>query len=289
MSKMEKALLLLVAVMLIGSVMHAQTPGGGPASDRDIPAPRVGQQPQAEIVQQRRQASLSLSPAVVMTKGSFGQSITQTLTLVNDTPRELSFDMVAQDAIVRDGKRVFVNAGELPGSIAATAVFSTPTVTMKPWTTTNVDVRFTMPEGSPIRAVVAIFRGTNRMPSGLGSVAMTASLGTLITFTMSDDFRMAAEPIAVTAQSAQANLAVSEWLTNQGAEPIVPEGMAVLLAPDGSLVSTVAVPAQRLLPGEHLQFKAEWPEPIPPGKYRVLMSYKFEGKLETKSSEVVVQ
>src|SRR4051794_29987841 len=42
--------------------------------------------------------SLSLSPAVVTTKGSFGQSITQTLVLTNGTARAMAFDMVAQDA-----------------------------------------------------------------------------------------------------------------------------------------------------------------------------------------------
>ena len=39
--------------------------------------------------------TLSLSPAVVMLSGSYGQSTTQTLTLLNGTSRPFSFDLVA--------------------------------------------------------------------------------------------------------------------------------------------------------------------------------------------------
>ncbi len=110
-----------------------------------------------------RRPSLSLSPAVVMTQGTFGQSVRQALTLSNATPYELAFDMMAEDVTVESGKRSYVAAGQLPGSIAATAVFSQKQVTVKPFTTAAVDVHFTIPPGSPLRAVVALFRGTTRL------------------------------------------------------------------------------------------------------------------------------
>lgn len=233
--------------------------------------------------------SLSLSPAVVMTRGNFGQSTTQMLTLTNGTGESMSFEMVAEDVVVRDGKRVFVPAGELPGSIAATAVFSVPQVAVKAHSSASVEVRLTVPQATDIRAVVALFRGTNRVPSGNGAVFMTASLGTLVTFTMSDRFQVAADPITTDSQSAEANAVVGEWLTNTGAEPILPEGMVAVLDDSGALVSKAPLPAQRLLPGERLQFKAECPAALPPGHYRVLASYQFEGQTLTQAGELVVQ
>ena len=247
--------------------------------------PAVHKPPAAET----RPPSLSLSPAVVMTKGNFGQSITQTLLLNNDTPMELQFDMVAEDVRIENGKRVFVTAGELPGSIAATAVFSSKTVSAKPFSTASVDVRFTMPAGSPLRAVVALFRGTNKVPSGQNGVAMTASLGTLITFTMSDKFELSPEPIRFGNQTATSNVTISQWLTNTGAEPVVPEGVVAILNQSGVLVTKAPIAAQRLLPGEHLEFKAEAPLPLEPGKYHVLASYKYEGQTVTQAGDLILQ
>lgn len=236
-----------------------------------------------------RPPSLSLSPAVVMTKGSFGQSITQTLMLTNGTSRPMAFDMVAEDAVVRDGKRVFVSAGELPGSIAATAVFSAPSVLVKPFSNATVDVHFTVPQGTNIRAVVALFRGTDKIPSGTGTVSMTASLGTLITFNMSNQVHVAADRITTMDQTEVSNAGIGEWLTNTGSEPVIPSGMVAVLDSSGTLVSKAELPAQRLLPGERLQFKAECPAPLPPGAYRVLASYQFEGQTITQAGELTVR
>ena len=69
------------------------------------------------------QASLSLSPAVIMAKGTYGQSLTQKLTINNQTPNIFHFEMMAEDIAVRDGKRVFLPAGDMENGIAATAIF----------------------------------------------------------------------------------------------------------------------------------------------------------------------
>ncbi len=236
-----------------------------------------------------RASSISLSPAVVMTRGSFGQSTTQTLTLTNSTPNEMSFELVAEDVLVENGKRVFVPAGQTPGSIAATAVFSSKIILLKPQMSGSVDVHFTVPPASPVRAVVALFRGINKVASAQNGVAMTASLGTLITFTLSDNFKVSAEPIQLADGSDGATLTVVQPLTNVGSEPIVPEGMLAILDESGALVMKAPIPAQRLLPGEHLQFQAQCAAMLGPGKYRVLASYKFEGQTTTEAGELTLR
>lgn len=293
MTKRNAISVLAVAVLALVSAASAQMAKldssnviGPDPSKVSVPKPsaRIPELPHQPIMP----PSLSLSPAVVMTRGTSGQSTTQTLTLTNGTSREMAFDMVAEDVVIRDGKRVFVPAGKLPGSIAATAVFSTPSVLVKPFTTATVDVRFTIPMTTEVRAVVALFRGTNKIPSSSGAVFMTASLGTLVTFTVSDRFQVAADPIITENQTAEANATVADWLTNIGSEPIVPEGMVAVLDDSGALVSKAPLPAQRLLPGERLQFKAECPTTLASGHYRVLASYQFEGQTITKSGELVV-
>lgn len=243
----------------------------------------------APLPPQPRPASVSLSPAVVMTKGSFGQSITQTLMLTNSTANEMSFDLVAEDAVVENGTRIFVPAGQIPGSIAATAVFSTKVIMVKPQTTGAVDVHFTVPPGSPVRAVVALFRGSNKVPTGRNGVAMTASLGTLITFTLSENFKVDAEPIRLGDGSDSATLTIVQPLTNIGTEPIVPEGIVAILDESGGLLMKAPIPAQRLLPGEHLEFKARCAALLSPGKYRVLASYKYEGQTITETGELALK
>ena len=255
-------------------------------ADKTAPVQRNIPKPSPDAL---KPPSLSLSPAVVMTKGSFGQSITQTLLLTNGTARPMAFDLVAEDAVVRDGKRVFVPAGEMQGSIAATAVFSKPSVVVDPFSNATVDVRFTVPQGTAVRAVVALFRGTDKIPSGLGTVSMTASLGTLITFNMTDQIHVAADPITAANQTDVTNAVISEWLTNTGHEPVIPSGMVAVLDSTGSLVGKAELPAQRLLPGERLQFKAECPAALPPGAYRVLASYQFEGQTITQAGDFTVQ
>lgn len=239
--------------------------------------------------QRGRSSSVSLSPAVVMTKGTFGQSITQGLMLTNDTPMEMSFELVAEDVVVENGNRVFVPAGQMRGSIAATAVFSRTTISVAPWSTGSVDVYFTVPTGTPVRAVVALFRGTNKVPTREQGIAMTASLGTLITFTLSDNFGVNAEPIRVDS-SDNATVTIRQPLTNTGTEPVMPEGVVAILEPSGALVMKAPITGQRLLPGEHLDFRAQCASAmLSPGSYRVLASYKFEGRTITESGELILK
>jgi hypothetical protein len=232
--------------------------------------------------------SVSLSPSVVMARGSYGQGLTQTLTLTNNTEREFAFEMVAEDVVIRDGKRVFVPAGETENSIAATAVFSKKDVIVKPYTSVSVDVRLTIPSQTNIRAVVAVFHGTNKLPTSDKAVGMTASLGTLITFNLTQNVKLEPENVHIAPPTESSNLTVSEWVKNVGTEPVLPEGIAVLLNGKGNLVSKIPLQPQRLLPGERLEFSAEYADQLTPGDYKALCTLQFEGKTLTSDAEFKV-
>ena len=236
---------------------------------------------------QPARSSVSLAPAIVMVRCKLGQSYTQMLTLINQTPQEFVFEMVAQDIVVRDGKRGFVPAGETLHGIAETAVFSQKKVVVKPGQSATVGVTFTVPPETSLRAVVALFRGLNNLSSG-GPVMMTGSLGALFTFTVSEDFQIEGSLLAVTPQSATANLGISQVLTNTGAEPVIAGGVAALLNETGTLVGKASFEEQRLLPGEQLTFRAECPAELKTGRYRVFASFRYEAKVITNSRDFTV-
>lgn len=231
--------------------------------------------------------SVSLSPAVSMVKCKLGQSYSQTLTLTNQTSQELAFEMMAEDVVVRDGKRVFVAAGETPAGIAATAVFGQKEVVVKPQQSSSVVVTFTVPQETPLRAVVAAFHGSTKISNG-GVVKMTASLGTLFTFTASENFRIETSPIVLIPQSATANLGISQTLINTGSEPVVADGVAAVLDQAGAVVGKAAFEQQRLLPGERLPFRAEYSAELKTGHYRLVASFQYEERVITSSIDFTV-
>ena len=231
--------------------------------------------------------ALSLSPAVVMLRGDFGQSTTQTLTFVNGTSRAFDFDLVAQDVVVRDGRRAFVDAGSIAGSIAATAVFSQKHVRVAPGETATVTLTVTLPPATTQRAIVALFRGTNRVMSG--HVPMSASLGTLLTFTASDELALTAAPLDVRPQSAAANLAFSQACTNSGREPFVAKGVMAVLDARGALVGKTALAPHRFMPGESASLGGEYSGELQPGRYRVSVTYDYDGRTASRSAEVEIR
>lgn len=230
--------------------------------------------------------TLSLTPAVVMLRGDHGQSTTQTLTLTNTTSRTFSFDLVAQDVVTAGGKRTFVEAGSIAGSIAATAVFSPKHVDVPPGQTVTAAVTVTLPPATSQRAIVALFRGTNKVMSG--NVPIVASLGALMTFQVSDTIELTAGPLAVRTQSATANLGITNACSNQGSEPLVAKGLMAVLDEKGTLVGKSALEPRRLLPGESTEITGEYGGELDPGKYRVFVTYDYEGKTLTKSAEIEV-
>lgn len=234
-----------------------------------------------------RQSGISLSPAVVMLTGQPGQAHRQMLRLTNHTSREMAFTLVAQDVVAEGGRRVFVDAGQRPDSIAATAVFSPAEITIPPGGVGAAEVTLTVPPRTAVRGIAAIFRGRTVIDSRSG-VAMTASLGCLITFTLSGDVRLEASLPEVSAQTDTANLTVAEWVTNAGTEPVVASGALALLNDAGVLVGRVPVEPQRLMPGERLTYRADYPTLLGPGRYRAVLSLEYEKKVLTSVVDFMV-
>jgi hypothetical protein len=291
--------LALTAAVFVPAPASAQAQTSPIIGPNSVPqAPQPNPNPKSNIP-----PSISLSPAVIMAKGNFSQQLTQTLTLSNNTGLDLGFELVAEDVVVKDGKRIFVPAGETPNSIAATAVFTPrmvevkgmapPTfikgaILIKAYSSGSADVRLTIPAETNIRAVALVFRGTDKLPTSTTGVGMTASLATLVTFNLTDNVKLAPEAVRVTPASETANMTVAQWIANTGTEPALPEGTAAVLSSSGSLVGKATFSPQRLLPGERLEFTAEYPDQLRPGDYRALCSFQFEGKTLTSDGSFKV-
>ncbi len=232
--------------------------------------------------------SLALSPAVIMVKAQPGASSTHPMTMTNLTPVRFKFVLEAFDVVIRDGKRVFVPAGETEGGIARSAVFDPPAIELNPGDSAQVKVTLTIPSEPKVRAVVAIFHGQTTLP-GRGTMMVTGSLGTLITYNLSKkiDVRVAAPTIIP--QTENSNLTVSEALENDGLEPVIPKGTLAILKTSGELVGRVVIEPRRLLPGERFDCAVEYPHNLRPGKYRAMVSLEHEGGVQTSSIEFQVQ
>ena len=281
---------LLAAVRVLpaaGGQTFAKNESQTIASQSSSADPQAFSPPQQTAAVLAARSSVSLAPAVVLVRCKFGQSYTQTLTLTNQTQQDFVFEMVAQDVVVRDGKRGFVPAGETARGIAETAVFSQKRVVVKPGQSAMVGVTFTVPQETSLRAAVALFRGSNKVLGG-GPVMMTASLGALFTFTVSENFQVEGSSVTVSAQSATANLGITQVLTNSGSEPVIAGGVAALLNETGTLVGKALFEEQRLLPGEQLAFRTEYPGELKTGRYRVFASFRYEGRVITNSMDFTV-
>jgi hypothetical protein len=231
--------------------------------------------------------TISLSPAVVQLRGEPGQSTTQVLTLTNASSIDLEFLVEAKDVVVRDGKRSFVNPGLVPSGIAATAVFSRGRVLVPAGQKQSVSVLLTLPPRTSTRAVVVFFRGKTRIDAG--RAASTVSLGTLLTFALGGRVSVAASNLAATPQSATANAAMVESLENDGSEPLVAKGLAVVLDSKGAIVGKAPFQPSRLLPGEKSAFRAEYAGELRKGTYRVLATFEYEGGSVTRTAPLVVR
>lgn len=234
--------------------------------------------------------SLSVSPSVVMLRGQVGQSTTQTLSFTNGMSQPLSFEMTALDGVVRDGKRLFVEAGTQAGSIAATATFSPKVFTAAPGQTVRINVTVTIPPKPGGRAIAVMCQGTTKIGTGARSPRMTASVGTLLTFAISGDVIAAtASPLLVEPPTPSSNFVAAQQLSNSGTEPVEATGMMVIVNGGGTLVGKQAIPAWRMLPGEKTDVRVEYADDLPPGRYRALITYDLSDKALTSSAEFIVR
>jgi hypothetical protein len=232
-------------------------------------------------------SSIALSPAVLMLRGKPGQSATQALTIANGMSADMRFDVEVQDVVVKDGKRMFVPAGQIASSVALGAVASPASIIAPAGKSVSVDVTLTAPSGAGQRAVVVFFRA-KMAAAEKESVAFGASMGALVTFNLSDDVNVTTGPIAATAQTANENVNLSEELENTGAEPVVPKGTIAILDEHGKRVAKAAFDSRRLLPGERAVFSVASPAVLTPGRYRALSSFEYEGKVITNVGEFTV-
>ena len=96
----------------------------------------------------------------------------------------------------------------------------------------SVRVTLTLPPATGQRAVVTFFRA-RLIPSVSGAIGLGASLGTLITFNVSTDYRVEAGPLQASLQTPAANVIFSEELRNTGSEPVIPKGVIAILDASG--------------------------------------------------------
>ena len=239
------------------------------------------------FAQNTRDGAITLTPAVITLRGTYGQSTTQRLTLTNGTSRDLVFEMYARDVDVRDGKRVFVEPGDVDGSIAATAVFSRNRIVLKSGEASSITVTFTIPPATKSRAVVALFRTTEPIRSGTKSIV--PAVGTLLTFRLSDYLAADASPVTVWPQSATSNASFEQTYINVGHEPLITKGVVAILDGKGALVGKSAMASHRLLPSERVKMTSEYPGELAPGQYRVVVTVDVEGQTVTRDAEMSVR
>jgi hypothetical protein len=220
--------------------------------------------------------TIGLSPSVVELSGRHGQSVTHALTLRNDSDVGLDFTMEARDVVIRNGARAYAEPGELGDSVAASAVFSSPLVHVPPRKSSVVKVTLTVPPAMRHRAVVIYCKGTNVLRAGRANA--TLSLGALFTFRLSEQVSVQAAALEAAPPSASANAQFRARLLNDGAEPVVPGGMAMILDAHGRAVGKAPFRGARLLPGEAATLVAEYPGDLAPGTYRAVATLDIGGK-----------
>ncbi len=232
--------------------------------------------------------SIALSPAVIMLKAQPGASSTHELTITNLTYNRLRFVLEAFDVVIRDEKRVFVPAGETEGGIARSAIFDPSTIELNPGEAGQVRVTLTVPEQPTVRAVVALFHGQSTI-KGNGSLMVTGSLGTLITYNLSSNVYVTVDKPKVSPETETSNLTVSQELRNTGTEPVIPHGtLAILDDQSGKLIGRVDIEPHRLLPGEKFNCAVEYPNNLKSGDYRAMISFEDEGGVQTSAIEFKV-
>ena len=77
--------------------------------------------------------------------------------------------------------------------------------------------------------------------------------------------------------TSSSNAQLRSKLVNDGTEPVVPTGMAIILDAQGRLVGKTPFTAQRLLPGEAATLVADYPGELPAGAYRAVATFDIAG------------
>jgi hypothetical protein len=251
-------------------------------------APAATSSPEAEAQQVNGPPSISLTPALISVHAKGGQAFSQDLTLWNNTNLKLAFQMEARDVVIRDGKRLFLAAGETEGSIARYAVFNAKTVTVLPGAYVTVTVTVTVPSMPGPRAIVCLFMGKTIVATH-SSLAMTGSMGALFTFTLSDDLHIESEPLQVSIDGDAKSVTFRQGLKNIGTDPVLPKGVLAVTNENGTLVAQLPVSGQRLLPGESLEVTAEHAGLFKAGRYRVMCLMENESSFFANAARFTIK
>ena len=229
---------------------------------------------------------ISISPAALSLKGHAGQTTTQNFKLSNLTDAPYVFKIEVDDVLVENGKRNFLPAGQNAGSIAALAVLPITHVELQPGQVTTIPVTFALPAETRLRAVAVFFRGQAAQARYGPKVRM--NLGAVVDFSTSANVALQIAAPQLGSQTASTNTSVTEELGNVGEEPVIVKGVAAILNGPGKLVGRAEFEQKRLLPGERNAIHATYPSTLPPGKYRVLCSLEYAGRVVTRIAEFVI-
>lgn len=229
---------------------------------------------------------ISISPAALSLKGHSGQTLTHNFKLSNLTDSPYVFKIDVTDVLVERGIRTFIPAGQSAGSIAALAVLPITRVELRPGEVTVVPVTFALPGETNIRAVAVFFHG-QRSQTGYGP-KVQLNLGAVVDFSTSDNVKLEIAAPQIVPQTATMNATVTQELANVGPEPAIVKGVAAILNQPGKLVGRAVFDQKRLLPGERNAVHATYSGTLPPGKYRVLCSMEYAGKVVTRAAEFVI-
>ena len=229
---------------------------------------------------------ISISPAALSLKGHAGQTTTQNFKLSNLTDSPYVFKIEVADVLVENGKRNFLPAGQNAGSIAALTVLPITHVELQPGQVTIVPVTFALPAETRIRAVAVFFRG--QAPQTKYGPKVRMNLGAVVDFSTSDNVTLQIAAPQLAPQTAATNTSVTEELANVGEEPVIVKGVAAILNGPGKLVGRAEFEQKRMLPGERNALHATYPSALPPGKYRILCSLEYAGRLVTRTAEFVI-
>lgn len=176
--------------------------------------------------------SISLTPTLIALECEPGHSAKQTLTLANQTSSELTFEAVARDLVVRDGKAVFLPAGAALNGIAATAVFSEKYFNVKPHQTKTFSVEFTVHPQTTAPGMLVLLQGTDKF--AFGKTAMTASLGAVITINAPESTMAGLSGAGASAPAGAISFAISQWMSDAGASSLAGQQATPAVGGDGS-------------------------------------------------------
>ena len=115
-------------------------------------------------------------------------------------------------------------------------------------------------------------------------VSMTGSLGTLMTFTLSDNVRLEAADVEVIAQTDTTNLSFVQEIRNVGSEPALTSGAIAVTDAAGRLVTRIPIDAQRLLPGEQIRITTDYPGQLSSGRYQAFLSLVYGTQLLSRNA-----